>query len=77
MEYVQFKPVSAMSRMVCLIAHTMLSMNVLNCAGCRLRRAEIASAEIRTNMAYELTREAVQVYRTQELEEPAPVFWIV
>ena len=36
---VRFKPVSAMSRIVCLIAHIILSMNILNCAGGRLSNA--------------------------------------
>jgi hypothetical protein len=32
-EYMQFNPVSAISRIVCLIAQMMLSMNSLNCVG--------------------------------------------
>ena len=38
---VQFKPVSAMSRMVCLMAQMMLSKNSLNCGGGIVNSAKV------------------------------------
>lgn len=66
-----------MSRIVCLTAQLMLSINSLNCAGGRLSNA-IFENEVRRQggmVVKLLTREAVEIDDPKQFEEAGTMFW--
>lgn len=72
----QFNPISAISRIVCLIAQIILSINSLNCCGGTVSNATGRHEYLRHYDAdsMPLTREAVEVDRPQQFEEAGTVF---
>ena len=65
-----------MSRIVCLMAQMMLSMNSLNCGGGMVKSAKRMVRDVKIRVWTEKrTREAVQVDRAEKLEEANAMFW--
>lgn len=71
-----FKPISAISLIVCLIAHIMLSKKSLNVAGGNDNNAiQYLSNLLINEMGLLRTREAVIVNNPEQFEKPDSVFW--
>jgi hypothetical protein len=67
---VQLKPISAISRIVCLIAQITLSMNNLKLFGGSVNKAiEILSKHVNYCERLDITWETVLVDRAKQLEE--------
>ena len=61
--------------MVCLIAQMMLSMNNLNCGGGMPSRAVKRLVKSDNTKVESRTRETIEVYCPEQLEEANTMFW--